>query len=68
MMKTHELIEQDSANGYNDPRNTVYKVDGKRVDRDTFRDIKSRAVRQDTMHTWNSGGVRFFSCFVTVAE
>jgi len=30
-MKTFELIEQDNAIGHNNPRNTKYFVDGKRV-------------------------------------
>jgi len=65
-MKTFELIEQDNAIGHNDPRNTKYFVDGKRVTQAEFREIKSRAIGPWPNHTWNSGGIRNFQSFVTV--
>lgn len=55
-MKKHELMETESR----------YYVDGKRVGREDFQDIKRRALRLDTFSNANVNGVWKFYCTATL--
>lgn len=61
----HELCESGPA-GERDPRNLRFTVDGKRVSREAFDEIKrDPRVRLDTFYTTRNGGNVSHYCTAT---